>query len=248
MQRLILFLIAIVLFGIAGFALIWFGAGRDLQGPSVAFLTQCRDSDFAAASQAFHPDYRDRWSPEHTERLWRFWGERYGDFGEVVRRIGAGAWHDSRKGAVYLELDLGFRGGHVVGWFYYVEGDEGPELAHVSLKPRARVDVSARERSRLEVTARKLFAWLDEGDVLSYYDALHPLAQMRTDIDAVAEREREARETLGALQDATLEKHASTDTSETQHFRLVHERGERVLRVMHRHEDGQWWVVEATVE
>ncbi len=248
MQRLILFLIAIVLFGIAGFALIWFGAGRDLQGPSVAFLTLARDGDFEGVAARMHPDALPRWDAQGTERLWTWWGKTYGDFGEVVRRIGVSPWEGGGEGAELLTLDLGFRGGHVVGWFYFRQHEGRSKLVHVALKPRARVDVAATERTRLDVTARKLFDYLDGDDVLAFYDALHPELQMQTDITAVAVREAAVRDTLGARTGVTLVKHASDDATETQHYRLDHERGARALRVVHRHEDGRWWVVEVAAD
>lgn len=248
MHRLGIIFLLVLLFGLAGFALVWFGTGRDLQGPSVAFLTNMRDDALEDAHGALHPDFQARVSEAQLDELWNHWEGRYGDFGEVVRRIGTQAWDDSVEGAQLLRLDLGFRKGHVIGWFYYLPYEGAPRLAHVSLKPRARVDVSASERSRLEVTSKKLFGYLDAGDGLSFYDAFHPDAQMQVDPDAIVMREKDVREKLGALKSIALVDNTSGHTSEAQRFELTHERGTRSMRVMHRHVEGQWWVVEVTPE
>ena len=249
MRLLLLIFLATIVFGIVGFALIWFGEGRDLQGPSVAFLTRMRDSALEDAHGAMHPDFQARVSEAQLDELWRYWGTKYGDFGEVVRRVGVSRWHDSVESAELLKLDLGFRHGHVIGWFFYGEHEGTPKLHHVSLKPRARVDVAATERARLQVTAKRLFGYLDAGEGLAFYDALHPMAQMRVDPDAIVMREAKVREALGALESVTLlDNVGSTDLTEKQRFELTYERGTRVMSVMHRHEQGQWWVVEVVPE
>lgn len=243
MQRLILFLIAVVLFGIAGFALIWFGAGRDLQGPSVAFLTHCRDGAFDEAYAAAHPDFQAARSVAQLEALWRHWESRYGVFGEVVRRIGVYEGEDAGPWSEALRLDLGFQDGHVLGTFYFATDAQGASrLVHVALAPRARVDVPASDRSRLEVKARKLFTWFDEAKWVDLYDALAPSLQMSWTQAAFMDEMPALRERLGAVQHVELATMQDVDGGVRQLFEVTCERGKAAFEVVHTHDDGAWHV------
>lgn len=243
MQRLILFLTAIVLFGIAGFALIWFGTGRDLQGPSVAYLVASRDGDFAAAHAGMHPAARARWSPDELERLWDHWGAKYGEFGEVVRRIGVRDAPDGSDWDRMLRLDLGFRKGHVIGRLYFKDDGGEPKLYHVALEPRAAVAVPAKDRSRLDITSRKLFDHLDKGEVLAFYDALAPVAQMQRDLTELETETQASRETLGPRKHVDLTSERAEGPRQVQLYALEYERGTQAIEVVHEHAEGAWSVV-----
>ena len=244
MQRLILILIAIVLCGIAGFALIWFGAGRDLQGPSVAFLTHCRDGAFEKAYAEAHPRFREARSLEQLEALWAHWTGRYGPFGEVVRRINVVAAPEGASWEEELRLDLGFLEGHVVGSFFFLTDEDGvPKLAHVSLEPRSRVDVPETDRSRLELKARKLVGWYDEARWLDLYDAFGPSLQMGWTQRRMMAELPALHARLGSVKDIVLLDTSDIEAGVRQRFALTCEHGPAELEVVHAHAEGSWSVV-----
>ena len=247
MQRLILFLIAVVLFGIAGFALIWFGTGRELQGPTIAFLTNCRDGEYQKAYDAAHPRFREAWSLEDLKRIWKHWRDQHGRFGEVVRRIGVtevqGGDKDSR---LELKLDLGFQDGHVIGRFFFLPDDDGVQkLAHASLTRRPDVDVPLTDRSRLKVTTRKLLELLDAGDAMGFYDALGAQAQWGFTPRALFRDVPKDRERLGAMKD--IREGAGAEIPNipvVMHERYVaYENGDKqYIAFSYSHVGGQWEV------
>ncbi len=245
MNKLVLFLTGIVLIGIAGFAMMWFGTGRELQAPAVAYLIQCRDGEYAKAYEAAHPKLREGQSVEQLEALWDLWKSEHGVFGEVLQRLSVRAGTDEDTWSRSITLELGFYKGHILGRFYFLRVDEQPRLVHVWLTPKPTTEVAESDRSSLEPSARAAIALVDASDFVGLYDALDPDLQMGWTLKALAEQMLALRTEAGAVKSITL---TGTDDKEKAHhvsqrFAVEFENAQMELRVTHRHDRGQWSIV-----
>jgi hypothetical protein len=245
MNRLILFLIGIVLVGIAGFMAIWFGTGRELQAPSVAFLMNCKDRKFQAVYDSAHPAFRESRSVDQLEDLWEHWEKKHGVFGEVLRRLGV---HKAPAGSAWeqmLSLELGFFKGHILGRFYFKIDAEIPKLVHVWLATKPTVEMDPADRSSLEPSARALFSHLGASDFAALYDGFDPELQMRLTPKRLHDQMEALIATAGPLGEVTLtSKTAQGDLRVVQLWKLAFDKQPFNFEVTHEHSRGQWSVVE----
>lgn len=176
MNKLILFLIGIVLLGIAGFALLWFTVGGQVEAQAGKLLVDLRDGKFAEVHDAAHPAFQEAWTPALLEAWWKHWEGELGGFGVINRRRRVAAstgTHGSRKSVV---LDLAFVKERAFGEFLYIEGEPEPKLRHLSLW--LPTEQSQTDRSGFEATVDKLFQRWDANDIVGLYAQLAPALQM----------------------------------------------------------------------
>ncbi|MDA1195357.1 MAG: hypothetical protein O2894_09245 [Planctomycetota bacterium] len=245
MNRVVMILIAVVLVGAAGVVTMWFGAGRDMQAPAVAFLMECKEGRFADVHARAHPGFREDRSVEQLAALWQHWEHEYGVFGEVIQRMGIGVAPDGETAwSRQLTLDLGFYKGHVLGRFFFMDVEGEPQLRHVWLEHKPTVQVEADERDALEPAARALFAQLGEGNLVGLYSSLAPALQLLWSQARLESELSTLREGAGALGVVTLTRTVEEASNRVaQYYDVAFANGPLEFKVTHEHDRGQWWVI-----
>ncbi len=135
MHRLVLLLIGIVLVGIAGFALVWFGEGRELQPLVARTLVNLRDGEGAGVLARADPSFRKGRTPADLAAYWAWWTKEMGTFVEILGRRELTSATRMLEGAPVavkrMTVELGFMKGKVMATFEFREAEPDPLLTHV---------------------------------------------------------------------------------------------------------------------
>lgn len=244
MNRIILFLIGIVLVGIAGFALVWFGVGRELQPVTAKFLVDMRDGKYRAVHETVHEELRARQSVQELAAYWEWWREEMGAFVEILRRRGVStstANGETRKG---MTLDLGFMKGKARAHFEFLSAEPDPLLTHFRIYKLDEGAGAESDREQLVARVKTLFAFYDAKDWTGLYAALSSDLQKAWPQAKIAEQMPQRRDAFGAVKDLRLVR--TEDGPEgvvIQHFEVDYEKAKGTAKVSQHFDDDRWHVV-----
>lgn len=244
MNRLVLFLIGIVLVGIAGFALVWFGVGRELGPATAGILVDLRDGKYRAVHERAHESFRERVSVADLTAYWEWWREEMGTFVEILSRRGVST--SSQDGEVHkgITVEAGFMKGRALVRFEFLTLKEGPALAHFRL---ARLDEgrgSADDRDELVARVRRLFDLYDKQDWTALYAALSFDLQKAWPQKIIAKQMPMRRKAYGKVTDLRLVKtEEGPDEIVEQYFDVDYEKASGKAKVTQQFDDGRWHVV-----
>ena len=169
MNRLILFLIGIVLIGIAGFALVWFGVGRELQPGAVRALMNLRDTKAEVLLEESHESLRTRWSAEDLNAYWAWWTERLGDFFEITARRGVSSSTNNGEVRKGITLEVGFMKRKALVRYEFLALEKGPILMHLRIAELDEGTGAEDDRDELVERVRALLAYYDASDWVGLY-------------------------------------------------------------------------------
>ena len=245
MNKLVIFLIGIVLVGVAGFALLWFGVGRELQPLAAGVLVDCRDGRFEDIYDRAHPRFREGRTLEQFKAYWAEVEKRNGVFREILRRVGVASHADAggtRKG---LTLEVGFQKGAATARFEFLAADPDPLMLHFAIQADTPDRVEHDDRSGLEAQVRAVMVHYNEGDFTAFYTDLAPELQMAwTQKKLIAQLGELRANKAGAFVDLEI-----TETKEGVHDAVIQvckarfEKGAATLTVTHRYGAGRWDIV-----
>ncbi len=176
-NKIVLFLIAVVLIGIAGFALLWFGVGGESQKAAEAILADWQQGRVDAIYRGADESFRAGNSPDRFKAYLEYWRARRGAFEAVKRRTNAGISKDDGEMRKRVSLLLQFARGEAEGHFEFKERDGALALVHVSFNeiPAA---VDKADNGVLDAAAHALFMLYNEKNITGLYAALSgPLQQ-----------------------------------------------------------------------
>ncbi len=260
MNRLILFMIGIVLVGIAGFALVWFGVGRELQPGAVRTLINLRDGKAAVVLEEAHASFRQRWSAEDLTAYWDWWGNEWGAFFEILARRGVSTSTrdgETRKG---LTLEVGFMKRKARVQYEFLALEEGPILTHFRLYELDEGIGREADRDELTERVRTLMARYDASDWVGLYAAqsfelqkAQPLGKLRTEMTRLravtgpVKALRLANSETGP-QKTTPQKANPPKNSVTQTFDVDFEKTQGRVMVSQQFEDGRWHITGFALE
>ena len=244
MNRLILLLIGLVLVGIAGFALVWFGVGRELHGPSTKVLSDLHLGKYADVHAAAHESFRKARSVEDLQAYWTWWTNELGAFYEVVGRRGVST-HSGTKGSFKgLTLELGFMKAKAIGTFRFDTSGDAPILTHFRIGKLDEGLGKKDDRSGLEGFTRELFDRYDAEDWAGLYARIGFDLQQAWPLGVIQRQMPAIRSAMGKVQGLRLTKteDGAHDDVVVQHYEVAFENGAGEAKVSHKH-DGRWEIV-----
>ncbi len=245
MNRLILFLIGIVLVGVAGFALIWFGVGRELNKPTIKILMDLRDGKHADVHQGAHASFRERQSVEELGAYWAWWAKELGTFVEVTKRMGV-SMHTSDAGSFRgITMEVGFMKGKARAKFRYETSGDDPLLTHFRISMLEENAGEKEDRVPLEGITRRLFDRYDASDWTGLYAGLGFQLQQAWPLTKVNAQMPPLRAQRGQVKKLRLTKTDDDpdDDVVVQHYDAEFEHGKGSVKVSFQYDNKRWHVV-----
>lgn len=247
MNRLTLFLIGIVLFGVAGFALIWFGVGRELNQPTYKTLMDLRDGKQAEVHERAHASLKGRQSPDDLAAYWAWWTGEMGAFVEVLARRGISVTETDEGSFKGITFELGFMKGKMRGTFRYETSAEEPRLAHFRFAKLNENAGREDDRDILQVITRGLFDRYDASDWVGLYAALGFDLQQAWPLAKVEEQMPRIFEQFGKVKQGGLTLTKTEDgphqDAVVQHYDIEFEKGKSAAKVSFKYDDKSWHLV-----
>jgi len=263
MHRLVLLLIGIVLVGIAGFALVWFGEGRELQPLVAGTLVDLRDGKEAEVLARGDPAFREGRSAEDLAAYWAWWKQEMGTFVEILGRravsTSTSTVDGTRVTTKRMTLELGFMKGKVMASFAFRDAEPDPLLTHWRLYLPSSSSFSVADDSVPAALVRTLLTRYDAEDWTGIYVGLSFRGQEASPPRVVRETLRVQRERLGRVitvdalpvdaagtrgtsANGTGAKKAEADDVLVLHHAIQFERGLGTWTTTLRYDDGRWHV------
>jgi hypothetical protein len=249
MSRLILFLTGIVLVGIAGFALVWFGVGRELQPGAARVLLNLRDGKAQVVCDEAHPSLRARWSAADLTAYWDWWGSELGGFFEILARRGVSTSTqdgETRKG---LTLELGFMKRKARMRFEFITLEEGPVLTHIRLYELDEGRGAEADRDELIERVRALMGRYDASDWVGLYAALSFDLQKTWPLGKLREALSTRRAATGPVKTLSLAgSEAGDEKAVTQTYEIEYEKARGTAKVTQQFDDDRWHITGFVLE
>ena len=244
MNRLILFLIGIVLVGIAGFALVWFGVGRELQPVAARTLVELRDGKEQAVYERAAEAFRAGQDVGDLGAYWAWWREKLGTFVEILARRSVGARAQGAETHKTMTLELGFMKGKARMEFEFLDAEPEPLLVHLRISTLDEGLGAKEDREQLVGRVRDLFKRYDEEDWIGFYAGLSFDLQRTWRPRMIAAQMPAKFAAQGKVEDLRLVKSEDGPAGVVvQHFDVDYERATGTAEVSQRFDDGRWSIV-----
>ncbi len=243
MNRVILFLIGIVLVGIAGFAVVWFGVGRELQAPAAKTLVDLRDGKAAEVHAAADASFRERWTVDDLSSYWTWWENELGRFVEILARRDVSTSTKGSETVKTLTLELGFMKRKARAKFEFVSRESGPLLTHMRIYELDEGAGTKDDRGQLVARTRALLRRYDASDWVGLYAAMRFEQQKSWPLSTIREQMSVRRNAQGAVKDVQLANTEEEDNGVVrQHFDVTYEKSAGKLEAVYQFRDGRWHV------
>jgi hypothetical protein len=243
MNRIVLLLVAVVLMGIAAFAVLWMGVDAKQRGPADQILTDWRAGRLPDVYKRASAGFRERQSAAEFQTYMNYWAGELGAFESVTRRLplvskaGPQGLHEKTT------LEVAFAKGPATVLFFFDAGEPTPRLEHLCIR-KVEPGAPQTDRSGLEPTSRALMGYYDRSEFAALYAGLSVELQWQWTLANVQAQLTRLRGILGAVKEMKLR-----DTQEAhgdlviQYFAIDFEKTGGTAKVSYGWRGGRWQVI-----